>query len=60
MILKNYAKFEKKMTLSSKNGMRDLMNLNSSSGKSENLHFDVLTSQKVCNVWAKKFRGVVS
>ena len=43
MILKNYAKFEEKLTLSSKNGMRDLMNLNSSSGKSENLHFDVLT-----------------
>ena len=28
--------------------------------KSENLHFDGLLLPKVCNVWAKKLRGVVS
>ena len=28
--------------------------------KSENLHFDGLLLSKVCNVWAKKLRGVVS
>ena len=35
-------KFEEKMTLGSKNGMRNLVNFNVTSGKSESLHFDVL------------------
>ena len=35
-------KFEEKLTLGSKNDMRNLVNFNASSGKSENLHFDVL------------------
>ena len=35
-------KFEEKLTLGSKNDMRNLVNFNVSSGKSESLHFDVL------------------
>ena len=42
MTLKSYAKLEEKLTLGSKNGMRNLVNFNASSGKSGNLHFDVL------------------
>ena len=42
MTLKSYAKFEEKLTLGSKNDIRNLVNLNVSSGKSENLHCDVL------------------
>ena len=42
MTLKNYAKFEKKRTLDSKNDMRNFVNFNASSGRSENLHFDVM------------------
>ena len=42
MTLKSDAKFEEKLTLGSKNDMRNLVNFNVSSGKSENLHFDVL------------------
>ena len=41
MTLKNDAKFEEKLTLGCKNDMRNLVNFNRSSGKSENLHFDV-------------------
>ena len=47
MILKSDAKFEEKLTLGSKNS-RNLVNFNASSGKSENLHFDVLLLLKVC------------
>ena len=42
MTLKSDAKFEEKLTLSSKNDMRNLVNFNASSNKSGNLHFDVL------------------
>ena len=42
MKLKSDAKFEEKLTLGSKNDMRNLMNFNASSGKSGNLHFVVL------------------
>ena len=42
MSLKSDAKFEEKLTLGSKNDMGNLVNFNASSGKSENLHFDVL------------------
>ena len=35
-------KFEEKLRLISKSDMRNLVNLNVTSGKSENLHFDVL------------------
>ena len=42
MKLKSDAKFEEKLTLGSKNDMRNLVNFNASSGKSGNLHFGVL------------------
>ena len=35
-------KFEEKLSLGSKNDMRNLVNFNASSDKSGNLHFDVL------------------
>ena len=54
MTLKNDAKFEEKLTLGSKNDLRNLVNFNASSGKSEHFHFDRLLLQKVCNVSAKK------
>ena len=41
MILKNNAKFEEKLTLGSKNDMKNLVNLTVSSGKSEKFQFDV-------------------
>ena len=41
MTLKSDAKFVEKLTLGSKNDMRNLVNLNVNSSKSENLHFDV-------------------
>ena len=42
MTLKSSAKFEEKLTLGSKNGMRNLVNFNVSSGKSEYFDFDRL------------------
>ena len=42
MTLKSDAKFEEKLTLGSKNDMRNLVNFNESSDKSGNLDFDVL------------------
>ena len=42
MTLKSNAKFEEKLTLGFKNDMRNLVNFNASSSKSENLQFDVL------------------
>ena len=41
MTLKSDVKFGEKLTLDSNNDMRNLVNFNVSSGKSENLHFDV-------------------
>ena len=55
MALKSYAKFEEKLTLGSKYD-RNLVNLNSNSGKSKNLHFDVLCLLIVYKVSAKKVR----
>ena len=46
MTLKSDAKLEEKLTLGSKNDMRDSVNFNASSSKSGNLHFDVLFSLK--------------
>ena len=54
MTLKSDAKFEEKLTLGSKNDMRNLVNFNASSGKSENLHFDVQFLLKLYYLWAKK------
>ena len=42
MTPKSNVKFEKKLTLGSKNDMRNLVKFNASSGKSKNSHFDVL------------------
>ena len=42
MKLKSDVKFEEKLTLGYKNDMRNLLKFNASSGKSGNLHFDVL------------------
>ena len=42
MTLKNDAKFEEKLTLGSKNDMKNLVNFNESSSKSGSLHFDML------------------
>ena len=47
MTLKSDVKFEEKLALGSKNDMRNLVNFNANSGKSENLHFDVLLLSKV-------------
>ena len=40
--LKSDAKFEEKLTLGPKNGMRNLVNFNANCGKSGYLHLDVL------------------
>ena len=50
MTLKSDPNFEEKLTFCLKKGMRNLINFNSSSGKSENLHFDGIFLSKVCNV----------
>ena len=42
MALKSDTKFEEKLTLGCKNDMRNLVNFNASSRKSENFHFDRL------------------
>ena len=52
MTLKSDPHFEEKLTFCLKNDMRNLMNFNSGSGKSENLHFDGIFLSKVCNVRA--------
>ena len=54
MTLKSDAKFEEKLALGSKNNMRNLVNFNESSSKSENLHFDLLLWSIACKVSAKK------
>ena len=61
MILKSDTKFEEKMTLGSKNDMRNLVNFTASSRKLENLHFDLLILLKEYSACAKKVqRGYVS
>ena len=47
-------KFEKKLTSNFKYDMRNWIYFNASSGKSENLHFDLLFLSKVFDVWAKE------
>ena len=44
MTLKSDAKFEEKLTLGSKNDMRNLVNFNAGSGRSENMHFSIFTN----------------
>ena len=52
--LKSDANFKEKLSCGSKNDMRNLVNFNVSSGKSENLHFDVLLLSIAYKVSAKK------
>ena len=54
MTLNSDPKFKEKLNFYSKNDVRNIMNFNLSSGKSENLHFDGIFLSKVCNVWAKE------
>ena len=50
------AKCEEKLALGSKNDMTNLVNFNMSSGKSENLHFNVLLLSIAYKVSAKKLK----
>ena len=59
MTLKRDAKFEEKLTLGSINDMRNLVNFNVSSGKSENLNFDVTFVESLLCLSQKKYRGVM-
>ena len=54
MTLRSDAKFEEKLTFGSKNVMRNLVNFNMCSGKSEHLHFNVLLLPIAYKVSAKK------
>ena len=54
MTIKSDARFEEKLTLGSKNDIKNLMNFNANSGKSKSLQFDVLLLSKVYYVLAKK------
>ena len=60
MTLKSDAKLKAKPTLGSKNGMLNFVNFNVSSGKSENLQFDVLLLPKHVKFWLKKYSGIIS
>ena len=60
MKLKSNAKFEEKLALGSKNDMRNLVNFNASSGKSGNLHFDLLLLPIGYKVSAKKVQNYPS
>ena len=50
MTRKSDPNFEENLTFCWKNDMRNLENFNSSSGNSENLHFNRILLSKVCNV----------
>ena len=54
MTLKCDAKSEEKLTLGSKTDMRNQVNFNWSSGKSENLHFDGFLLSKAYKVLEEK------
>ena len=54
MTMKSDSKFEEKLTLCSKNDVRNLVNFNASIGKSKNLLFCGMLLLKVCNVLVKK------
>ena len=53
MTLESDAKFEEKLALGFKNDMTNLVNFNANSGKSENLHFDVLILSIAYKISAK-------
>ena len=54
MKLESDAKFEEKLALGFKNDMTNLVNFNASSGKFQNLLFDVQLLSIACKVSAKK------
>ena len=54
MALESDAKFEEKLALVFQNYMTNLVNFNASSGKSENLHFDVLLLSMAYQISVKK------
>ena len=58
--MKSDAKFEEKLTLGSKNDIRNFVNFNLSSDKSENLHFDVLLLPIALKFQLKKYRRIIS
>ena len=60
MTMKSNPNIEEKLTFSLKNDMRIMVNFIASNEKAENLQFDGLLLPNVCNVWEKKYRGVVS
>ena len=60
MTLKSDAKFDEKLTLGSKNDMRNLVNFNVSRRKSENMHSDVLLLSITYRVSAKKVQDYLS
>ena len=58
MTLKSDAKFEEKLALGSKIDMTNLVNFNATSGKSENMHFDVQLLSIAYKVSAKKVQKI--
>ena len=58
MTLRSDGNSGRKLTLGSKNDKRNLVNFNMSSGKSENLHFNVLLLSIAYKVSAKKYRRI--
>ena len=50
MTLKSDPNLEEKLTFRLKNNLKDFGEFNTSSGKSENLHFDGVFLQKVYNI----------
>ena len=61
MTLKSDEKFKEELTCSFKYDIRNLVNFNASSGKSENLNFDVpLLSIAYIKFQLKKHRKVIS
>ena len=61
MTVESDAKFEEKLALGFKNDMKNLVNFNANSGKSENLHFDaLLLSMAYKKFQLKKCRRVIS
>ena len=60
MTLKKDPNFEAKLAFCLKNDMRNLVKVNTSSAQLENMHFDGLLWQKVCNMWTKKITEELS
>ena len=54
---KSDTNFEEKLTFCWKNDIRNLVNFNTSSKKSETLHFHGLLLSKIYNLWNKKIKG---